>query len=671
MISRPHIRVFAISALMVAAAQLPASANAQTFRDVACSPTLANPCTTPSTGTGSTPAMSPALEAAASQLGAALGGELRKLLFGNPAEAARRAELQRQQQAAEQARFAEEARLRDIRREEVFQRLAGALKLSGINTLAIRGFDGDRGELTLKGVAVDAPRNGDPLALKLGGESASGDNLRPQGTAAFGIGGGSTVTIQPEPNTDPMVVDLRDVQRSAFLVQSVETASIQDAPVLLDEALKAANGDESFISDVPAGAPPPAIDERGLLAFQTANDGYRSANDFELRLRGIFALAQQRRELADRITQAATADLEQAKASLADEVTLSGKHRLMAAIFAAKRTADSAWAMAEAEVLAARDRRYRAKEEAIRVLRATAASKDPAAFHPPIASLPDVDESTWMRAQAQMIASRTELDRQNTALQAQLKELRIPSPVVYERFHEGVILGAGTDAAGARAMYATKSAFSGQTPDAMNAAAERARERGIDGVGGAVVVSFGVPQDGTIVSQAMEGVRVLGDHLTGGQTSLNTAQGRESVALLSGKHFDRLVAHSNGASIAEALIQRDLITVNELNIVGGDRSLLNGHAFQRLIDSGKVKRVVVWVNVNDPIVWVTAADQLKLAQRGNDALEHIARKMTGELAGGDSRVSYRFMVGPGKGLFGPHRIETAYYKNIAPELGTP
>ena len=185
-----------------------------------------------------------------------------------------------------------------------------------------------------------------------------------------------------------------------------------------------------------------------------------------------------------------------------------------------------------------------------------------------------------------------------------------------------------------------------------------------------MVVSFGTPKDGTPGRGAVEVTRVLGDHVTTGQVSLNTPEGKQAVAALSGKEFDRLIAHSNGASITEALIQEDLIKVNELNIVGGDRSLLNGHAFQKLLDSGKVKRVVVWINVNDPIV-STALDQLKLAERRNDALEHIARKITGELAGGDSRVKYHFMVGQGKGIFGPHYLETAYYPNIASELGTP
>jgi hypothetical protein len=213
--------------------------------------------------------------------------------------------------------------------------------------------------------------------------------------------------------------------------------------------------------------------------------------------------------------------------------------------------------------------------------------------------------------------------------------------------------------------------FSNKTPEEMQKAAEEARKNGKPGVGGAVVASFGTTIDGTISQGLVEATRVVGDHVTQGQVSLNTPEGQAAIAKLAGKEFDRLVAHSNGASVAEALIAENLIRVNELNIVGGDRSLLNGHAFQQLLDSGKVKRVVVWINVNDPVVWGTAPDQLRLAVRGSNALEHVARKMTGELAGGDSRVEYRFMVGEGKNLtFEPHFLES-YYAGIRKRFGSP
>jgi hypothetical protein len=269
--------------------------------------------------------------------------------------------------------------------------------------------------------------------------------------------------------------------------------------------------------------------------------------------------------------------------------------------------------------------------------------------------------------QRKLAADRQELERQGEAIRSALARMKLEVPVKYERMREGVILGADTDRGDAQAMSSVTSPFTNKTPLQMNEFAEKAKKGGIDEVGGAMVVSFGTTKTGTPGQEAIEAARVAGDHFTDGLVSLRTPEGRKAIESLSGKAFDRLIAHSNGSPIAEALIEGDLIRVNELNIVGGDRSLLNGHALQRLLDEGKVKRVVVWINVNDPIVWLSSADQLKLRQRSGNALEHLARKISGDLAGGDSRVQFRFMRGEAAGndLWKQHRIDTAYYTNIA------
>ncbi len=80
-----------------------------------------------------------------------------------------------------------------------------------------------------------------------------------------------------------------------------------------------------------------------------------------------------------------------------------------------------------------------------------------------------------------------------------------------------------------------------------------------------------------------ESGRVVGDHITNGAISLKTSQSRKALEQISGMEIDRLVAHSNGATVAEALIREGLVRVNELNIVGGDMSLVK----QRLPGSGR------------------------------------------------------------------------------------
>lgn len=653
-----------LSAATSVALLLPVRTNAQTGVDMGCSPTVLNPCTaTPSSGTTT---LSPAMRDAASLLGNALGGALHKALFGDPAEDARRAALLRQQRAM----MAENARRRVIednrRREEMFQRMMGRLKLSAAAALELKNFDGDRGALILKGVDVSDSPGGNALHLKLGDSTDKGDNLRPAGTLAFEEHRATTPPVSPQPNSDPMVVDLRDVQQSAFLVQSAATVSPDDAPVLLDEALSAANGDKSFIARVPAGFVLPAIDAPGLLAFQTANAEYRRANDSRMHLIQVFSDAQQRREQADRLAEAAVADLQESETKLADETILKRKHELMSAIFADVRARDEAFAKAMADAESARTRKYYAGQEAIRVLRAVTTGQPPATFHPPIPSLVEIDESTWAQVQQKVDNGWKELEREGDNIRRALAGLKLKVPLTFVRMREGVVLGARTDNTDAVAMDDVSSPFTTKTYREMNEIADKARKAGIDELGGAMVVSFGTTKTGTLQQQAVETVRFLGDHFTDGLVSLHTPEGREAIEKLSGKAFDRLIAHSNGSPIAESLIEAGLIKVNELNIVGGDRSLLNGHRLQKLLDDGKVKRVVVWINLNDPVVWASAIDQLKPAERGANALEHIMRKITGDLAGGDSRVQFRPMYGQATGddLFKQHRIDTAYYSNI-------
>jgi hypothetical protein len=98
-----------------------------------------------------------------------------------------------------------------------------------------------------------------------------------------------------------------------------------------------------------------------------------------------------------------------------------------------------------------------------------------------------------------------------------------------------------------------------------------------------------------------EGERVLADNLTVGEATLNTPYGKQLIERLDGVHFGILNAHSNGATVAEALIRKGIIKVDELNIMGGDRSLINRMGLQELIDTGKVKRITVWTNPGDPV----------------------------------------------------------------------
>ena len=512
------------------------------------------------------------------------------------------------------------------------------------------------------------------------------EGLKPGGTSFFGLGGGSGSGANPEPMNDPMVVDLRHLRRASYFAQAVETASTEDVGLLLDEALKVANGGPSSLGNIPAGAALPDIEDRGLLVFQQANADYAKAHNLRLKSAEDLKAAQQRRELAYRTADARRVQVEKQMAGKTDAASLKKKQELLAEIETELRAEEEAWRKAKAQLNAAEERADKTREEAVRVLRALALGKDPAGFHPPIASLPALKEETWQEMRKSLSDESKKYAEQVSSQRKTLASV-VPPLQKPERIHEGVILGFGTDADDARNMQKDGvSPFMEQSYGARIAAAEQARAEGKE-IGGAMVVSFGTPkQKEKYLNLIKDGKRVGLDNLTEGEFSLTTPQGQAAVQQLAGKEFDRLVAHSNGASIAEALIRDDVITVNELNIVGGDRSLLNGHAFQELLDSGKVKRVVVWINLNDPVPSATCLTQFKPVERSKDATEHLFKKVTGDLAGGDARVEYRYMWGVdyrniNKGKddsgfnvkklisFDYHKIESSYFPGIANYLG--
>jgi hypothetical protein len=181
--------------------------------------------------------------------------------------------------------------------------------------------------------------------------------------------------------------------------------------------------------------------------------------------------------------------------------------------------------------------------------------------------------------------------------------------------------------------------------------------------------------DAKDVSEAIRGL--LDNHHLGGYT-IASDYGKKLVARLQGAHFERLTAHSNGATIAEALIRRGTITVDELNVVGGDRSLINRVGFQELIQSGRVKRVVVWINPGDIIPPGSSSTLISpFGPTGSlplaAASSYVAQRLLGMNAGGDARVEYRILDGAeytGQAMrldptfFDAHSLKDAYLVNM-------
>jgi hypothetical protein len=470
------------------------------------------------------------------------------------------------------------------------------------------------------------------------------DRSKGGGTAFFGLGGGAgpdRSLLLEEPSNDPNVVDLRHLGQASGTIRAVEAAPPEAVPALLEKALGAATG---AIPELPAGIGVPAVDEKGLAAFRKARDEYAWARDALARSEAALKEARARKN-------------------------------------AGSPGADAEWEKARSAHDDARKRAGESKEEAVRVLRALGAGKDPEAFRPPVPSIPSLREETWLEMQKRMLADREAYDARQARTRKELLSAVPPLKKGFDKVHEMVVLGFGTDSRDAEAMMKDGvSPWSGKTWASMNDPAKKG------GAGsGAVVVSFGTgPEKKGVGYGLAESGRVVGDHLTDGAVSVNSPQARKALAQIAGKECDRLVAHSNGASVVESLIREDLVRVNELNIVGGDASLAKKGHYQELVDSGKVKRVVVWVNLNDPVPWGTSLDAGRLAESGADAMESLARKAVGAPASG---VEYRYMWGadqriPGKpegflgsakraaeSLIAAHYVESSYFPGIANELG--
>lgn len=180
------------------------------------------------------------------------------------------------------------------------------------------------------------------------------------------------------------------------------------------------------------------------------------------------------------------------------------------------------------------------------------------------------------KERAQLVQEDTKsYGNQLQELMSETDRMNVPPPAAHKHVREGVILGMlNPDES---ELYGTASPFTGNNFEEGDVYAT------------------------TNTNGGSEFIRALVDNHFKGSYTLNTPYGKQLVERLNGKEFDILTAHSNGATIAEALIRKGVIKVDELNIIGGDRSMINKFGLQELIDTGKVKKITVWINPGDPI----------------------------------------------------------------------
>ena len=161
--------------------------------------------------------------------------------------------------------------------------------------------------------------------------------------------------------------------------------------------------------------------------------------------------------------------------------------------------------------------------------------------------------------------------KQIQKLMSEVSKIKVPSPNTGKKIHEGIMLG----------LFNTNevNAITDKSKNVKSAFTDKEYKPG----------EYFATSDKLSAKELLRGVV---DNSFLGEYTLNTEHGKKLIEQLQGAQFDRLIAHSNGATVSEALIRKGVITVNELNIVGGDRSLINKYALNELITSGKVKRII-------------------------------------------------------------------------------
>jgi hypothetical protein len=146
------------------------------------------------------------------------------------------------------------------------------------------------------------------------------------------------------------------------------------------------------------------------------------------------------------------------------------------------------------------------------------------------------------------------------------------------------------------------------------------------------IMAFGLSEASPLQLAGMskEALRVTLDHFLANFDMLSPATERQ-VRKLYGVRVHELVVHSNGATIAEALIRRGWMQVDELRILGGDRSL-NNLAGLRQLSADKHMRISVYALDHNvipeiPVRWSIRGWAHRAYQLGESFAEYIKQQV--------------------------------------------
>ena len=111
--------------------------------------------------------------------------------------------------------------------------------------------------------------------------------------------------------------------------------------------------------------------------------------------------------------------------------------------------------------------------------------------------------------------------------------------------------------------------------------------------------------------------------------------------------------------------------MSELNIIGGEKSLINGKSLQQLLDNGTVQKIVVWVKLDDPAVWITNLKSKSIDDRTQNFISYKIKNANNKKEVKKTEVEYKFILNKGS-LTTLNKIDSqfivSYFKEIANEF---
>ncbi len=276
------------------------------------------------------------------------------------------------------------------------------------------------------------------------------------------------------------------------------------------------------------------------------------------------------------------------------------------------------------------------------------------------------DQKAWDEFQKNVSLSKLRLAQDKIKIQQELTKIKSKKQTAKAPYNEGVILSMFTDQAVQEELEdSLYSPYTGESYKEMNSKMESGNTPG----SGAVIVSFGTPRPETDpIAVASKGGAAVSKSFT-----LESSRSKSELNKLKEKSFDHLIAHSNGATVAECLLKDSLIEVKELNIIGGDKALLNRQALQQLLDNGNVKSICIWINLDDPSIWLTPVNQAKIVEQTENFITFKDKLLKDKVIIGSSKIEYKWILGNGSlnalNAKDPGYI-AAYFKEISKDFKT-